>query len=337
MKFPYDLSKYIDEKLVFETRHPNEDLFIYNYSPKVQFEKLWDEVTLQCRGLILDSEGNIIAKPFGKFFNLEERLPSEIPSTNFDVYEKLDGSLGIVYFVSGLPYIATRGSFTSDQAQHANRILHTKYKHIILDESKTYLFEIIYPDNRIVVNYGDLDDLVLLSIIDKESGIESLEDIGFPIVRKYNGLLDWRKLKELQEPNREGFVLRFNNGFRVKVKFDEYVRLHRILTGVSNIAIWEYLSNGEPLDHLLEKVPDEFYNWVFDTSNALKSKFNQILSECESVYKEMDSRKETALYFQTQKYPSVLFAMYDKKNWIDKIIWKMVRPQFSKAFKKDDI
>ena len=63
------LQEMINEKLVSVQKHPETDLFIYNYSPKVQYEKLWNEVTLKTRGLILDAQMNFVARPFGKFFN----------------------------------------------------------------------------------------------------------------------------------------------------------------------------------------------------------------------------------------------------------------------------
>ena len=73
------LQEMINEKLVSVQKHPQADLFIYNYTPKVQYDKLWNEITLNTRGLILDSQMNIVAKPFGKFFNLEEHQANEIP------------------------------------------------------------------------------------------------------------------------------------------------------------------------------------------------------------------------------------------------------------------
>lgn len=328
------LKEMIDKKLVDVQKHPTADLFIYNYSPTVQYEKLWNEITLQTRGLILDAEMNVIARPFKKFFNLEEHQPEDIPLEHFDVTDKLDGSLGITYHLNGVPFIATRGSFTSEQALHATEILHNKYGHLLdrLDKDKTYLFEIIYRDNRIVVDYGDIDDLFLLSIICNKTGEEFFYDIGFPMTKKYDGIRDINTLRQIQEDNKEGFVIRFKSGFRVKIKFDEYVRLHRILTGVSNIAIWEYLRDGLPFDELLDKVPDEFYNWVKLTITQLQDKYNEILNEAKSNFKELESRKETAFYFQTQKYPSVMFALLDGKS-PDKLIWRMIRPKFSKAFK----
>ncbi len=332
------LKKMINEKLVSVQKHPEAELFIYNYSSKVQYEKLWNEVTLKTRGLILDSQMNFVARPFGKFFNLEEHKPNEIPNLPFDVYEKMDGSLGILYWLNNKPFIATRGSFTSEQSQHATKVLHNKYKHTFnkLDKKSTYLFEIIYPQNRIVVDYGKMDDLILLTIIDNETGNERIENIGFPIVKKYNGINDLKELKSLESNNREGFVIHFNNGFRVKVKFNEYVRLHRIITGVSNITIWEYLSEGKSFDELLEKVPDEFYNWIKKVKSELIKQFSEVLNESKSVFKKLETRKETALYFKSQKYPSILFSMLDKKN-TDKIIWKMIRPKYLKPFKLDEI
>lgn len=331
------LAEYVSQKLVSVQKHPTTDLFIYNYTPRVQYEKLWDEVTLQTRGLILDSEMNLVARPFPKFFNLEEHLPADIPAEPFEVFEKLDGSLGILYWIEGIPYIATRGSFTSDQALHATNVLHNKYGHLFdsLDRSKTYLFEIIYPANRIVVDYRGVNDIFLLTVIDNETGKETIQNIGFPVVRKYYGVSDYNRLRNIATPNAEGFVIRFKNGFRVKVKFDEYVRLHRILTGISNIAIWEYLSEGKPLDELLNMVPDEFYDWVKTTEMELRQQFCSIRDECHAVFRSFESRKESALYYQQQKYPSILFNMLDGKS-IDKGIWKLLRPKFSKAFKVDE-
>lgn len=327
------LIKMIDEKLVSVQKHPTADLFLYNYTARVQYSQIWNEVTLQTRGLILDSEMNVVARPFNKFFNYEELDPNEMPNLPFDVFEKVDGSLGILYWIDDLPFIATRGSFESEQAKHATNILRTKYKHAKLSKNKTYLFEIIYPENRIVVDYGELDDLILLSIIDNKTGVESSEDVGFPIVKKYNGLTDLKEIRKLNEPNKEGFVVRFSNGFRLKLKYADYVRLHKTITGVSNITIWEYLKENKPLDEILEKVPDEFYNWVRRTRQELLSSFDYILNECKSVFeqKQFQTRKEAALYFKVHKYSSVLFKMFDGKC-PNESIWKLIRPKHTKAF-----
>lgn len=328
------LKDYSEKKLVTCQKHPTHDLFIYNYTPRVQYEKLWDEITLQCRGLIVNESGEVIARPFGKFFNLEELTPEQIPNKPFEVYDKLDGSLGILYWIDNAPRIATRGSFSSVQAIKATQILHHKYFEVCdkLDKNLTYLFEIIYPENRIVVDYKGREDLILLAIIDTKTGNDlPLQDVGFPVVKRYDGINDLSKIRELENTSDEGFVIKFSNGFRMKVKFSEYVRLHRIITGISNVVIWEYLSTNQSFDELLERVPDEFYNYVKETKSKLIDQYRAIELECQEVFKAFETRKETAEYFKTQKHPSILFNMLDEKPY-DKAIWKFIRPVFCKPF-----
>lgn len=338
-----ELDRMIDEKLVIVQKHKEADYFIYNYGPKAQYERVWNDITLQCRGLILDSNRNVVARPFKKFFNLEEHSFDDIPKTSFEVYEKMDGSLGILYWIGDEAFIATRGSFESDQAIYANKILHNRYKYVIprLDKSKTYLFEIIYPENRIVVDYGNLHDLILLAVIDKETGLDcELESIGFPIVKRYDGINDINELKKLEENNKEGFVVKFQNGFRLKVKFEEYVRLHRILTNVSSRTIWQNLVDGDNFEEILERVPDEFYNWVKETKNNLEEKFKLIEKEYNELFhrfhswKVGDNRAEFAEYAKKQKYPAILFKMLDGKNY-DYIIWRIIEPAYEKPFIKN--
>lgn len=328
------LDKMMEEGYVNKQKHPVEDIFIYNYSQKTQFERVWNDVTLQCRGLILDNQQNIVARPLKKFFNLEELESSQIPDEAFEVYEKMDGSLGILYFIGNQPKIATRGSFISPQSQKATAMLHEKYETAIpkLNKSYTYLFEIIYPENRIVVDYGSEEKMVLLAIIDKENGQDiELSNIGFPVVKRYSGAKDWSKLKDLEEDNREGFIVKFKNGFRMKVKFEEYKRLHKILTNVSNVSIWEYLSTEMPFEEILERVPDEFYDWVKSTKQKLLNDYKEVEDLCKHEFKDLGNRKLNALYYKNCKYPSILFKMLDDKNYTD-IIWKLVRPTYQKPF-----
>ena len=319
-------------------KHPDADLFICNYTAKTQYDAHWNDYTLACRGLIIDAEGNIVARPFRKFFNLDEGSPANLPTEDYQVYDKLDGSLGILYWLGSLPSIATRGSFESSQASKATQILHEQYAFLFsrLDREITYLFEIIFPENRIVIDYAGVEDLFLLGQIHTQTGQDlglsrrgtsrrGTSDIGFPLVKQYpeTALND---LKALAQEGREGFVVRFASGHRVKVKFPEYVHLHRIITELSTITIWEYLSHEQSLDELLEKIPDEVYDWVRGTSEAILSDYRSIEEQCRSVYQELPTRKETALYFQQQQYPAVLFAMLTGKDYAP-IIWKMLRPK----------
>jgi len=343
------LEKYHKDGLLHKQTHPTYDLTIWNYSPKVQYEKLWDDVTIMCRGLVTNSDGHIIARPFKKFFNYEEHKPEDLPNEDFVVYEKMDGSLGILFNYKNEWILATRGSFTSPQAIKGKQILDVKHDISSLRKDNTYLFEIIYPENRIVVDYKGEEKLVVLGAIHTDTGEEIpdssifwLQDCGFEIVTTYK---TWGEnydlLKEEISKDKEGYVIRFKNGFRMKIKGDEYKRLHRILTNISNRDIFEYVKEGKPLDEILDKVPDEFYNWVKETKEHFEQQFKTIDRDYTRTYKTIidingiTDKKAFANYALSYKHSAILFAMYDNKKY-DHIIWKIIYPTYSKPFKKDD-
>jgi len=331
------LQPYLDDNRIMVNKHQDHDLFIYNYTKTTQYKGDWDEITLRCRGLILDGQGNIVAQPFKKFFNKEELRPEEIPSEPFEIYKKMDGSLGILFHWQGEFHIATRGSFHSDQAIRANEILKTKYRDSIdkLNPDHTYLFEIIYPENRIVVHYED-EQLILLGIIDRVSGGELPlnHTLGFPVVEK----IDWSdsldQLQSLNLENQEGYVVRFVNGFRMKIKFEEYCRLHRIVTNTSSRSIWDALRNGQDLQDIIEQVPDEFYDWVKSTKESLESSFRAIEQEARDAMQEFPTRKEFALYAKNQKWPSIMFLMLEGRDY-SQSIWKMLKPEHERPFREN--
>ena len=354
MKFDLNILKnYIDKGLVVKNDHPTLPISIYNYSRTCQYENSWDEITKQCRGLILDDEGNVIAKGFDKFFNIEEHKSEEIPNEPFEIFEKLDGSLGILFWYQGKWILSTKGSFTSEQSVRAKEILN-KYNFEPIPKGYTTLVEIIYPENRIVCDYGNEESLIVLSMISNASGKELdysgllsiSEETKMPVVKRYDGINDYKTLKSLISKEREGYVVRFRNGFRVKIKGDEYVRLHRILTGFSNVDIWEYLKDGKDINELLDRVPDEFDKWVKTTIRDLRYGCFQLRETAGKLHdgfrygkfgdRETEpSKKEFAEFVMKQQevLHAIMFAMWDGNNdKVDEIIWKLVRPKYSKPF-----
>jgi RNA ligase len=137
------LNRYYEDGWLIKQTHPTLDLTIWNYSPRVQYERQWDVITTQCRGLVTNSKGEIVARPFKKFFNYEEHKPEDLPNEEFVVYEKMDGSLGILFYYENEWILASRGSFTSEQSIKGTEML-KKYPLEKLDRNNTYLFEIIY-------------------------------------------------------------------------------------------------------------------------------------------------------------------------------------------------
>ena len=325
--------------------HPSGDLIIYNYTEKCMFDKAWCDYTLQCRGLIADNEGNIVSRPFPKFFNLGEgAVPDEIKYNyvDVDIYEKLDGSLGVSYWYNGLTYIATRGSFTSRQAVYASDMLEHLCLHDGINPEHTYLFEIIYPENRVVVNYRDRIDLVLLAVIDTKDGHEypahMFECNGFSVVKKYelcpvlNGRKDLEYLKNLNEKNKEGFVLHYpKTGLRVKIKFEDYVKLHSIVTQVTKRKVWEMCKDGKSFYEFIEQIPDELFGWIRETEESLKNQYNCIEGESRVLLDDIlvpglnQTRKDIAQKIVKCNYGSVMFRMLDNKDY-SQCIWKILEP-----------
>lgn len=322
----------VNDGYVLEKKHPVLDLYIYNYSAQTQYQRLWNEVTLLSRGLILDGKGNIVARPFAKFFNREEHHIEDIPNLPFEVFKKMDGSLGIIYYYQGKWLVATRGAFGSEQALLAQQMLYTTYDKSLplLEKGNTYLVEIIYPANKIVVDYNNRKELILLAIIDNDTGEDvPLYDIGLPIVERFNGIADLDQLKALNTPNEEGFVIRYSNGFRMKIKFEEYIRLHKILTQISSISIWECLKSGQDFSLLLAEVPDEAYHWVRTVEEELKKQYQLIETKARADMKVLATRKETALYFLSCEYPNVMFKMLENKDY-SPAIWRKIRPVYKR-------
>jgi RNA ligase len=347
MKIPLvKLDDYSKRGLLFKQTHKTLPLSIWNYTPEVQYGQLWDEVTLACRGLVTDPKGNVVAKPFPKFFNIEENRHT--PTQDFEVFEKMDGSLGIMFKYEGELVCATRGSFDSEQAKWMTKFAtEYNYKDIVVD-SFTYLFEIIYPENRICVDYGNQKRLVLLGIINTETGEElQYDDIvnfdGWDIVKKYDGIEDYTELKSKVENNAEGFVIRFSNGDRMKIKGEEYIRLHKIMTNISTTGVWEHLMNGGDINELLKDVPDEFYKKVKEYADLLKYGYYQVSEHCGKAHnyfrygkyndREVEpTKKEFAQHVMTYGHPpyrAVMFAIWDGKPY-DKLIWNILKPQWRK-------
>lgn len=355
-----DIADYLEGDFVIAQKHPTLPLVIYNYSRTTQYNGVWDDITLNCRGLVLDLEGNVVAKPFPKFFNYEEHTAegsklAPIPNESFEVYEKMDGSLGIIFHYKGEWLVATRGSFTSEQAIKGKEML-DKLPLDGLDANNTYLAEIIYPENRIVVDYGTDEKLVLLGAYNNETGEEVKVDgmPGWEVVKMYKTWgEDWKTLKNEISKNNEGYVIRFSSGMRMKIKGEEYKRLHRILTNFSTKDIWELLKNGEDLAPLLERVPDEFDDWVKRTAMNLRYSFYSIYERAgklhdgfrygkyNDVYPEPTKREFAEFVNKLPKdiYPkelsAVMFKMWDKQPY-DYIIWNMIKPKYEKPFKNVD-
>lgn len=333
--------------------HPEfRELSIYNYSEDVQYRNRWNKITLACRGLILNTEtSEVVARPWEKFFNFGQ-MDNRIESTaSVEVTDKIDGSLGILYRrPDGDFSIATRGSFASEQAIHATELLSTKYADFLIDrvgafwlDQNTYLFEIVYPSNRIVVNYGDMDDLVLLGAVNKQYGhyygpTEAAAQLAWPgpvtEVWRYEQFVD--ALSAPDRAGKEGYVIRSGRNI-VKLKQADYVELHRIVTNLSPKTIWEAIGNGKSVADICAEIPDEFHKYVEDIGDSLHLQYSTITIAVRIEFAQIKaklwkgegteiSRRAWAEEIKKSSYPGLMFNVLDGKD-IKEAVWKMIKPR----------
>lgn len=245
-----------------------DDLIIANYTPRCAFDGVWDDDTLACRGLILRVDPpwpnstrivEVAARPFDKFFNLGEggRAPA---SALVEVTEKLDGSLGILFRQAGGFRVATRGAFQSEQALWASEFLR-RFDLRALPDPLTLLVEIIYPENRIVVDYAG-------------------------------------RAEELDH-SMEGWVLRFADGSRFKVKGKVYQQVHRLLNNITPRRVIESMIEGTLNDWLLA-LPEEFRGDVERWRDEAEGEVARTLDRLQTTLADAPraSRKEFALWVQ---------------------------------------
>lgn len=373
-----ELNDMIARKYVRVQVHPVLPLSIFNYTEHAQYDRVWNDVTRLCRGLIVNHDGEgddiVVARPFSKFFNHGE---PDAPVLDLDapvhVSDKMDGSLGILYPLGdGTPVfrhrrfsVATRGSFMSEQAQHATRLLAEKYPDYWPQDGITTLVEIIYPQNRIVLDYEDQDDLYLLGGVDIATGTIFSPDLMPNWPGPAAEVISAPSLREalLLPPreNREGIVVRAGHDM-VKLKQADYVALHRILTTTSARNIWEHLAVNavshlvtEPkqwakllgigpdraaqvaaagpdwMDKMLHKVPDEFFEWFRSTISTLNGTVAAIRLEVTARFAELQAlhegdRKGFALAVKDSPHAGILFSMLDGRD-ITPSLWKSVYPE----------
>ncbi|MFD9301514.1 RNA ligase [Streptomyces sp. NPDC060048] len=384
------LTEAIDAGYVTRKSHPELPLSLYTYTRTAQYERVWNQVTTICRGLVADDvSGAVVALPLPKFFNVGEHESDQpyapaLPDEPFEVYDKVDGSLGVLFHYAGKWRAASKGSFTSTQATWAQRRLDRRDTSALVPGT-TYLAEILYPQNRIVVDYGERRDLVLLAAYAADGAEVPLAEAAghWQGIGSVVTLWPAMPLDELLAltasstlpggagatgTDAEGFVLRFASGVRAKAKIAEYVRLHKVLTGVTERDIWRghgiqrfaglpakqlaqglnctvadiEASGGKPLDALLEQVPDEFDQWVRSVIERLEEEAALRERAIDEAYASLahlaDDRgafARAARGLRDSGIRGALFQRLDGKP-TELVSWRQVRPATSDPFTNDE-
>lgn len=326
------LDEYVRLGLVRSQTNDDETLTIYVYTEFTQYERLWNNVTRVCRGLVVDNNSRPIIRCLPKFFNADEpeallEKPTDSDPTNITVQDKLDGSLiqiandpehGLV--------LTSKGSFSSDQAKWANQIVVEQgYE---FDRGFTYIFELIHPDNRIVIDYGSRRELILLAVVETESGKEhniySERFDAFTRVPKLDQSLIENIAALDNGPLAEGIVVNFG-GYRVKMKTNEYVRLHRIVTDFTPKRVWEALSQGESLD--FENMPEEFQTWLDETVSGFESAYEALEIDIQGEFKRATELTDKELGLSDDyQHKGFVFMLRNGRD-IRPGIWKLLKPK----------
>jgi hypothetical protein len=220
-----ELRALVSQRYVHAKVCPDQpNLVLFNYTSRQQAHGSWTSMSKACRGLVLrhwqgnvssaapevgagiglcNASGNapealsqasatVVARPLAKFFNIGEHSASLAEGETFDVLDKVDGSLGIVFHVDGAWRVITRGSWVSSQAAVASEML-AALNMDALDRTFTYCVEIVFPENRIVVDYGQRRELTLLAATEIATGrdlswdalVTVARDVGCPVVRRF--------------------------------------------------------------------------------------------------------------------------------------------------------
>ncbi|RLC89065.1 MAG: hypothetical protein DRJ03_00450 [Chloroflexi bacterium] len=318
------------------------DMRIYSYT---NWCKTWNDLTLNSRGIIFDRKtGKVVARPFPKFFNMNQRRDTQewaLPwHDGFRIFKKYDGWLGILYRHEGQHRIATRGSFKSTGAVWATEFL-KRYDLTGLPDEVTLVFELICPATRIVVDYGDLEDLVLLAAYNRHTGEEYdwgqveewSREFGFTLAESYDK--EWLRycrgqIKTVSGAELEGFVIRFDNGLRVKIKSEDYFRRSDLLMNLTPLAIWNTMVDGRVPEEVWSIV-DVDYHCVLDAiAAALSQQYQDVLSEVQEQFGRIGDQPDRAAFAQrAQKmfHQPAMFAMLDGQyGWLDAYVMKRIRP-----------
>jgi len=330
--------------LIRATTAPDNDaLTLYCYTQSAVVDAAWDPFVEVARGIVLDANTRrVIARPFPKFFNFGERSAS-LPDEPFEAFEKLDGSLGVIFHDGVRWRVTTKGSFAAPQAAWAQEWLDARDLTGLVSGT-TYLAEIIYRANRIVVRY-DFEGLILLGAYDA-AGVE----LPYVAVQWVAELLGTRAAHRTTyesfdalradvagfDADREGFVVRFASGYRVKVKGAAYLRIHRLISRVTPLAVWDALAHGVDLATVRRELPEEFWSDFDAIVRALTAQHDDVVRRVEAARAAWEgaSDKDVGLALGTldaDVRPLIFVARRGGANWhaaekTRAALWRPLRP-----------
>jgi len=342
-----------------------DNRIIFNYTIGADFS---NPVVQEARGIIMDmgaedvskiSDWRVVCWPFRKFGNWGESYADDINWNTAQVQAKIDGSILKLYRYNGQWHWATNGCIDAcdantpligrtfqDVIESADNFGSINYD--ILDKYNTYIFELVSPETRVVVEY-DKTHLYHLGTRSNLTGVEFNNFIGIEKPHIYN-IADPNLEKVIEEAKHlnngvcehEGFVVCDSDYHRIKVKNPEYLMLHHSLTkdSVSKDDVVEaiILNDEEKIMALLSyprlKVQFKYYDWqVTKFLYELEIYVNYV----RNVYPSCGSRKEFALKIKDDKFKAFGFMAVDNPDMtVMQLIKKFGISKVGKGFIKNE-
>ena len=340
--------------LGFIDKQIENNLIHYTYTREATEKRHWNASTLMCRGLIVDQRDlRIVAYPFDKFFNYEEHEKQDIDfliqNHTYSVTEKLDGVLAISYYdENGSQKFCTRCGMNTEKSKFASLFFKEKYGDILLPKDTTFCFEMISNQTYIQSVY-DYSDMVVIGARNLDNGLEYKYDelntlckkLGLRLVKylPYN-VTQCLEVQKTLAANQEGFVLHFDNGAKVKIKGDQYVKIGRIMRGFSDKRIAELWASGQWDAISLSGLPEEFVGQIQkkieDLDKRLKILHGQF-AYCQlmlDVSSNIFDKKDVAIFCEkryiSKPIKTLIFAHYDGKD-TDAIAKSMILKKYDKT------
>jgi RNA ligase len=251
---------------------PGEGIGGYSDRIRIDFHAA---IRRECRGIIFDTAtGEIIRRPFHKFFNVNEREETQDHAVDLShphaILEKLDGSMIAPFIVDGQMIWGTKMGAT-DVAKPVEEFVknnphYAEFALNMLVLGLTPIFEWCSRKQRIVLDYQE-DQLILTAIRDLKTGEYWLhnhmmivgDDWDIPVVRAFEPQSDMMEFIEHVRylEDLEGFVVRFSDGHMVKLKCDWYIQIHKAKEAILQDRNIVELILDEKLDDVKAHLPAE--------------------------------------------------------------------------------
>lgn len=338
---------------IFITEEESSPYVLFRYLIGCDFN---DPLVQEARGIILDKNtGEVACWPFRKFGKFYEPYADKIDWESATVLEKLDGSIiklwfdkykeKFVFSTNGVIY-AENAYVTSDKdttfmelIEHAanyDDLLAIINAENVLDKNKTYIFELVGADNKVVINY-DKPLLYHIGTRNNITGEESDDDIGIIKPTKYNvSTLDEciELANSMSEDENgvttncavEGFVVVDKNWNRIKVKSSIYQILHNIVAGseVSRYNLIKMLyDNTIDVYSVSRNFPElaVFIKYYDYQVSEYIHEANRIINVTRKLYEDSNhDRKTVANLIKDHPYSGIAFNAIDNIDTLDEIL-----------------